>query len=551
MSSKVISIEIGLHTTRICEVSYRKSHPHVYQCISYQTPENTFDDGYIRDKNKFVETAREKIREAKIKSNRVVFTVTSNKIASREVTIPLVKESRIQDVINANASEYFPIDISEYTISYSVLEKIVTKEEKKIRLLVLAAPNNLIKNYYNIADMLGLEVAAIDYMGNSNLQIIKKQVSDGTNLILHVNEQTTLISILEKNVLKLQRTISYGTEDIVDTLLNSGISAFKDEQELYRLLAETNLTKTQSRSLKQKENASPISDHGVVFDKQNDSNITEMIEDALKYLVNNILRVLDYYITQNQKGIDSIYLIGNGAEIKGIAQLIQQETQMEVKRLEELKSVIFNKKLNISKEVQTEYIFCIGASIHPIYFVPNEDKLKRKKHLFIHNMNVIFIGSCVISVILIGSSYLSYHTAQQENKLLVEKMNDIIGIEEIYHTNELTKETFEKLQELEDLTSNPNENFNQLLGELESKLPKTAIVEALNLTSTDITLSMKADSKETAAKVLQQLKTIPYLKEVTTNGITETANEDKITTVKFIINAKHEIQALQEEEKDE
>ena len=77
------------------------------------------------------------------------------------------------------------------------------------------------------------------------------------------------------------------------------------------------------------------------------------------------------------------------------------------------------------------------------------------------------------------------------------------------------------------------------------------MVEAVNITSSDITLSMKTDSKETAAKVLQQLKTIPSLSEVTTNGITESRSEVGVTTVKFVINARYDDLLLQEGDDNE
>ncbi|NLP34278.1 MAG: pilus assembly protein PilM [Clostridiales bacterium] len=551
MSNKVISMEIGLHTTRICEVSYKKNNPHVYQCISFQTPENTFEDGYIRDKNKFVDTVKEKISEAKFKSNRIVFTVASNKIASREVTIPLVKENRIQDVVNANATEYFPIDLSEYTISYSVLEKVTDKDDRKLRLLVLAAPNNLIRNYYNVAEMLGCEVAAIDYMGNSNLQIIKKQVSEGTNMVLQVNEQMTLISILEKNVLKLQRTISFGTVDIVEALVNDRNFGSMSEQEAYQLLQQMDFNDIQSEEMLANKTPDMNKEEPKDSKVSDDYYSKSIIIDSLSYLVNNILRILDYYVTQNQKNVETILITGNGSKIPAIEQLIKQETRLEIQGLNELNSVTFNKRYDIKKEDQSEYIFCIGASINPVNFIPNEDILKKKKHLFIHNMYVIFIGSCIFSLILVGSAYLSYHTELQVNKKLKADIDKIAGVEEIYNRSIKLRDVHEQVQELEKQSSNPNEKLNQLIKDLEDKLPNSAVVEAVNITSSDITLSMKTDSKETAAKVLQQLKTIPSLSEVTTNGITESRSEVGVTTVKFVINARYDDLLLQEGDDNE
>lgn len=79
------------------------------------------NDGILNFNETFVADLREALAEYKMKSKQVVFTLTSTKIASREVTIPFVKENRIMDVVNANASDYFPVDLSQYQLAYSML----------------------------------------------------------------------------------------------------------------------------------------------------------------------------------------------------------------------------------------------------------------------------------------------------------------------------------------------------------------------------------------------------------------------------------------------
>ena len=196
-NNRVISIEIGNVFTRVCELDYKKKNPHVYNCFRFNTPENTFDDGYIRDKEGFVNVVKEKLQDNNIQTTKVVFSVASSKIANREILIPQIKENKIQEIIDLNSTEYFPVDISEYIINYKVLEKISNEDEKKLRLLVLAAPNNLIKNYYSIAEMLGLEIVAIDYIGNSSFQTAKRQVGQGVNLVVQINEDTSALPTIE------------------------------------------------------------------------------------------------------------------------------------------------------------------------------------------------------------------------------------------------------------------------------------------------------------------------------------------------------------------
>lgn len=135
MTKRVLSIVIGTEYTKVCEVSYNRNNIKkgikVYRSISFPTPKNSIEDGFIRNMNAFGEELTIQLRANDFKSNKVIFSVASSKIASREVILPLVNENRIMDIIRTGASEYFPIDIKEYILSYSILEKITSDGNTK------------------------------------------------------------------------------------------------------------------------------------------------------------------------------------------------------------------------------------------------------------------------------------------------------------------------------------------------------------------------------------------------------------------------------------
>ncbi|MHB8131902.1 MAG: type IV pilus biogenesis protein PilM, partial [Mobilitalea sp.] len=138
MAKKVLSIVIGTECTKVCEVSYKKNYKNkgirVYRSISFPTPPNSIEDGYIKDKNLFGEELKSQLKAGKLKADKVIFSLSSSKIANREIILPPTKEKKIMDIIKTGASEYFPIDIKDYILSYSVLEKNAShRKEKSIR----------------------------------------------------------------------------------------------------------------------------------------------------------------------------------------------------------------------------------------------------------------------------------------------------------------------------------------------------------------------------------------------------------------------------------
>ena len=107
-------------------------------------------DGLIKPDEQFTRYLKIKIKEEKMTAKKVVFSIASSKIATREARIPYCKESKIPDIIKNNLDDYFPFDSSQYVISHSILEKEMEEPKEGERkpkgtptgykLLLVAAP---------------------------------------------------------------------------------------------------------------------------------------------------------------------------------------------------------------------------------------------------------------------------------------------------------------------------------------------------------------------------------------------------------------------------
>ena len=176
MAGKVLSIEVGYALTKVCEMDYRAKKPRVYHYFSVPTPDGILADGMITVTEEFVNLLKTEMANNKMRTKDAVFTISSSKIASREIKIPYCKESNIGNLVKMNLSDYFPIDVSRYLSAYSILEvegAAPADEEEKgkakpkptgYRLLILAAPEDIIESYKLLAAALKLNVKEIVYM---------------------------------------------------------------------------------------------------------------------------------------------------------------------------------------------------------------------------------------------------------------------------------------------------------------------------------------------------------------------------------------------------
>lgn len=535
MGNKVLSIEIGQQMTRICEVDYKKRNPHMYNCLSFETPVGVIEDGFIRDKLALATVLREQLNAAGLKNDKVVFTLSSNKIANREAIIPLVKDNQIASIVATNAKDYFPVNVEEYNITYSVLERINTKEVKQMRILVLASPALLVKGYFELAEMMNLHIVSIDYTGNSSYQLLRTQINSGVNLVVQINDQNTIINLLENENLLLQRTLPYGSSSITQAVISNSVFRVSNYVEAMRLLTKEKILNPHFDSAD--EVAFTLEDvseeYGLLSMKENaKSDVTS----SLGNLLSNISRVIDYFVTKHPgKKIENIYITGEGSSIQGLEQLMTNEMGFEVKLLHQLTSVAFGKtNVDIEKN-QSIFLSCVGAAIAPIDFTPAEYNVKQVSNNGLL-LPLLLLGVSVLGAIAIFlSSFMIYRTAENKYEELQASLAKIQDITQIYANYQTAENNLKNVEAFDALTKNASEHLLEFIAELEQKTPVGNMTQTLTVQESSINIQATSTSKEVLAKYMETLGTFESLQSVSVSSYVETKDENNMPTVTYTI----------------
>lgn len=523
MAGKVISIEIGYSLTRICEVDYKSKTHRVYKSFTVPTMDGVINDGALMITPEYVDSLKKALTENKMKSKQVMFTITSAKIASREVVIPYVKENRIADVVNANASDYFPVDLSQYQLAYSILGVIgETKGTQQYKLLVMAAPTALLSGYYDLAKALKLEIAAIDYAGNSVYQVVKEECTQGTNLIVKIDERSTLLMVVQNGVLAFTRNVAYGVDEAVDTVMES--RQWGDIQNIWQAVKA--MSENDCLALQEEEN----------------SAAQQSVTEALLPLTGGIARVMDYYVSHNANTpIERVIITGLGANIRGMEELLAREINHPVEILRQAAG--WNLEKNFKKEYYGEYIACVGAAAEPLGFKKEADKGKSKSKGEIGGKSgsavsgtfiawLLLIVGLVLSIILIAVSLVRYIGLQKTNMELKAQSSDLEEIIPIYNEFVATNAEYTKVSAMYEVTENRNEGLYDLMEELERKLPSTVNVLSFTSDISTVTMNMTVATKDDAIAAVEQLRTFDSLigESVTVSALTTEKEEESGTS---------------------
>ena len=497
-NSKVLTIDITNESITIVEVTpSNKKQSTIHNAIIFETPEDAYEDGVIRDKERIAEAIKSQLSANGITNKNAIFVLTSTKIVNREVLVPFVKENKIKGIINANSSEYFPVNIEDYVVSHSVLETVTDEENnKQLRVLAVAAPENMVRSYYDLAALAGLKVVALDYIGNAMLQLIKTQTTEAmTTMVIQLGSESTVLNIVKGDTLLLQRTVPYGTNVVVNEVMDAkGVDA------------------TTAMTLLQNERLLTVD-----FD---DNAIT----GAFRYLINNIGRVMDFFTSKNpDKPIDDVFLTGDGALIKGIDGLFKVQLNVSTRVMDTLYNIKFDPKIDLKIYNPVYLMVPIGAAFDPMGFELGEAGAKGSASSV--DTTPLVIAFLILSVIIAGGvtaySFIAKNKAQSELDQVNRDIQAISDIEKIVTDCENAQNIYMDAENMYSYTENLNENVGTLITELEDKMPKGISLTAFNSTADGVDFTGNTKTYEDIAAFAINLKDIECIDNTFIESVTE------------------------------
>lgn len=559
-SKKAIAIEIGYSFTKVCEVDYKAKTHKIYKSFTVPNGAEVVNDGALMVSPEYVENLQRALVANRVKTKQVVFTVTSSKIASREVTIPYVKENRIMDVVNANATDYFPVDLSQYQLAYTILGTIgETKGAQQYKLLVMAVPTALLTGYYDLAKALKLELAAIDYASNSIYQVVKDECAKGRHIIVKIDERASLVMAVENSVLSFTRSVSYGVDEVMETVMNTLCWGEVSNVEQAIRVLQRNECIVPGMNAESGEETAEADGSTAESAKSAKDRALEDVREAVLPLIGGITRVIDYYASRNSgEGIERILLTGAGADFKGMAQMLARETNMPVTVLKEAAG--WNLMRNFKNECFSEYIACVGAAVAPLGFKQEAEKRskdKAKKKSGEGGTNWAPLAYTVFGVGLVAAAALAavpligYAKLTKTNMELKAQAGSLEDIIPIYNEYVETKSKHMMAEAMYTATESRNEELEEFLGELEDKLPSNVNVISLTSEQSQVTINMRVGTKDDAGEVVEQMRTFQSLvpELVTVTSLVEEVNEESGEhAVNFTVTATYQAVGYEPEE---
>ncbi len=549
MNNRVLSIEIGNSFTKICEIDYKVKKPKVYKVLTVATSEGIVVDGMLQPTQEYADHLVNALNSNGIHTKKVIFTISSTRVASREVQIPNVKANKIEALVKTNANDYFPVDLTQYEIGYYMAGGLA--ENGKLRVMALAVPKALLNSYYQLAQMCGWEVECFDYSSNSLYQILRDEKSERVTMVIKIDENSTIVTVLSAGKVLLQRTVAYGVQDAIETMIASNAYAVTDPiSAVERFQKKTCLNRVLHQGDKLwEENAGRWEDEDA-------GNVTVMearqkITASLESLIVGVSRVIDFYDSRNgDTPIERTYVTGLGGSFSGMSKLLTNCLERKIHTLSEVDKIGMSKAIRSTRPAA--YISCLGAVLAPVGLIDKSTQ-KAKGITVVSGTNYTFVSvaililGIVLSIAFCAMSIPRYLVDEAANAYLQNRIVELQPAEAIYNEYLTTAGQYDKYAYFYAYTQTPNENLVDFMNELEQILPASFYTNSFSSDEMGVSMTITVEGKAAAARTILNIRNMKSIESVSVSGITDTVDEAGNSTVTFSLSGTYKAPGAEEE----
>jgi type IV pilus assembly protein PilM len=270
----------------------------------------------------------------KINTRRVAMSLPSSRTYSRVLSLPKLTKKELSEAIKLEAEQYIPVPLDDLYIDY---QQISFNQEDNEYFLV-GIPKTIVDSYMQLAEVLGLEVAALETSMNAS-----------SRLVSLAEEITTPTLLIDFGSLSADLTI-YDKHPIVTGTVIGG-NTFTEI-----IAKKLKVTDKVATTIKIK--------YGLGVSKKQ-AQITDALQPALDSLTKEINKMQRYYEdkTKGKKTIAQIVSLGGGANMPGLSDYITASMRIPTRMCHPWTHISFGKLQPTTEGEKTMFITVAGLAL--------------------------------------------------------------------------------------------------------------------------------------------------------------------------------------------
>ena len=338
-----LGIDLGGSSIKVVELKKENNRPQLVTYGFVDQTRNIIKDDSKEARKEVASHLKELLKEAKVSTENAVAALPSFSVFSSIISLPAMSKKDLISAVRWEAKKFVPIPLEEMILDWEVLQDSTTvanddkkkdkkenkndkKEEKhedilqsqqevkdekdrkikkgkedqlkgNIKVLLTAAPKNLVNNYVELFKDVGLRLVGLE---TESFAIERSLVGNDHNpiMVVDIGSQATSIIIYFEGVPILNRSIDAGGQTITKSLTEI-----------------MGLTEEQAEQFKR--------DMGLSVSEETIDKLPRPISYVINSIVNEIRYIINIYQSQNKKPISKVILTGGSAFLANLTSYIQ------------------------------------------------------------------------------------------------------------------------------------------------------------------------------------------------------------------------------------
>ena len=318
-SKKIIGLDIGSSSIKLAELDVSKKGAQLVSFGFTPTPPNAVTAGEIVDVSGVGFAIQQLLMEIKSKRKKIATAMWGTAVIVKKITIPKMDKKLVKEQIRFEAEQYIPFDITNISLAHHILSTPSSPDTMDI--LLIAAQNELVKQYVQVVEVSGQECGVLDVSGfalaNSFEINYGKQIGEVVG-IFNFGASVTNFVVIQNGEVIFSRDIPVGGFNYTNEI-HKGLGVTVAEAEALKLSAVS------GREV-------PDEVHSIIS-STNDS-ITEEVRSSLDFLS----------ATTNGLSLTRCYFTGGSSGVNGLIEAISRSANVPMEMFNPFRTITANPK---------------------------------------------------------------------------------------------------------------------------------------------------------------------------------------------------------------
>lgn len=341
-----LGVDIGRSGIKLVELLNEKGRARLVTYAYTELPDLIVEQAFTTQMSYVADFIKKMVVKSRSTTKSTICALPISSVFSSIISVSGSNEKEVKDAIQLQAKKLIPVPLEGISLDSKNIDFGVGKDKKKIqRVLLTGAPKDLVAKYMDLMKKSGLELISLE---TEAFALIRALVGKDRSsiMIIDIGEMRTNISVIERGIPFLNRSISTGSEAIT------------------QMIAKTiGVTNDQAENMKRDIRAMQT------FGQAGDLN--PILQMLMKPILDEVRYSFNLYQGQSEDGqakrIDKIILTGGGSLLPRLPEFITSTMNVNTFLGDPWARIVYPMDLRpILDEIGPKFAVAIGCAMRDI-----------------------------------------------------------------------------------------------------------------------------------------------------------------------------------------